>query len=51
MPRIARAQLTAHRVHVLNRGNDRTVIVHKDGDSHAFLRCCGNATAKHLVRA
>jgi len=51
MPRIARAQLNAHLFHVLNRGNDRTVIFHKDGDYHAFLRCFGNAKAKHLVRA
>jgi putative transposase len=51
MPRTARAQLNAHLFHVLNRGNDRAVIFHKDGDYHAFLRCFGNAKAKHLVHA
>ena len=51
MPRIARAKLNAQLFHVLNRGNDRAVIFHKDGDYRAFLRCFSHARARHLVRA
>jgi putative transposase len=50
MPRTARAQLNAQLFHVLNRGNDRATVFHKEGDYRAFLRCFAAAKAHHPVR-
>jgi putative transposase len=38
MPRSARASVGGYCYHVLNRGNGRATVFHKDGDYHAFLK-------------
>src|SRR5262245_9001932 len=43
MPRTARASLGDTCFHVLNRGNDRRRVFHKDADYRAFLKALGDA--------
>ena len=50
MPRAARRDLTSRVLHVLNRGNDRATVFHKDGDYAAFLRCFAAAKSCHPVK-
>ena len=38
MPRIARASVGGVCYHVMNRGNGRRQVFHKEGDYHAFLK-------------
>ena len=52
MPRAARASQGGYRYHVLNRGNGRRTVYHKDGDYAAFLRLVTEAaerTPLHLL--
>lgn len=37
MPRIARGLSDGFVFHILNRGNGRQTVFHKDGDYHAFV--------------
>ena len=46
MPRAARASVGEMCYHVLNRGNARREVFHKDGDYQAFLRAVGQACAE-----
>ncbi len=46
MPRAARASVGEMCYHVLNRGNARREVFHKDGDYQAFLRALGDACAE-----
>jgi putative transposase len=50
MPRIPRAQLAGQAYHVLNRGNGRATVFHKDGDYRAFLDLLARAKAKFPVQ-
>jgi putative transposase len=43
MPRTARASVGNICYHVLNRGNARNEVFHKDGDFQAFLKAMGDA--------
>jgi putative transposase len=43
MPRTARASIGNVCYHVLNRGNARNEVFHKDGDFQAFLKAMGDA--------
>jgi putative transposase len=38
MPRTRRAALGGYCYHVLNRGNGRRTVFHKEGDYRAFVR-------------
>src|SRR5262245_34324005 len=46
MPRAARRCPGGHVYHVLNRGNDRQRIFHKQGDARAFLRLLAEAKGR-----
>jgi len=46
MPRTARSVLDGCCYHVLNRGNGRMTIFHKDGDYAAFLRVLGEGLSR-----
>ena len=50
MPRIPRGQLAGQTYHVINRGNARATIFHKDGDYRAFLDLLDAARVKHPVK-
>ena len=50
MPRIRRVFPPGAAHHVLNRGNDRKRIFHKEGDYRAFLRLMAEAEARYPVR-
>jgi putative transposase len=43
MPRVARASAGGVCYHVINRGNGRRQVFHKDGDYYAFLKAVGHA--------
>lgn len=43
MPRTLRVALGGYCYHVLNRGNGRRTVFHKDGDFHAFVRLLRDA--------
>lgn len=43
MPRSARASSGGYCYHIINRGNARAEVFHKDGDYGAFLRIMGEA--------
>ena len=43
MPRAARAAAGGVCYHVINRGNGRRQVFHKDGDYHAFLKGLAHA--------
>src|SRR5262245_14067851 len=50
MPRTARASRGGYCYHVINRGNARTEVFHKDGDYQAFLRLIGEACERLPMR-
>src|SRR5689334_20416551 len=50
MPRTARATPGGYFYHVLNRGNARRAVFHKDGDYDAFLRLLREAQDRTPVR-
>ena len=51
MPRTARAAVGGLCYHVLNRGNGRQAVFHKDGDYAAFfVRDAYHATAKATIQ-
>ena len=49
MPRTARATEAGTVYHVLNRGNGRMRIFHKDGDYEAFLRVLSEGLERYPV--
>ena len=50
MPRTARAAQGGYCYHVLNRGNARRTVFHKDGDFDAFVRILAEAELRTPVR-
>jgi putative transposase len=50
MPRTARASQGGYSYHVLNRGNARAVVFHKDGDYQAFLELAAEASLRIPMR-
>ena len=50
MPRTARASAGNVCYHVLNRGNARNTVFHKDGDYGAFLKLLNEANERHSMR-
>lgn len=50
MPRIPRGQIAGHAYHVLNRGNARATVFHKDGDYLAFLDLLATAKTKVAIK-
>jgi putative transposase len=50
MPRIRRVFPPGAAHHVLNRGNGRKTIFHKEGDYRAFLRLMAEAEERHPIR-
>ena len=49
MPRTARASVGNVCYHVLNRGNGRNTVFHKDGDYGAFLKLLNEANDRHSM--
>ena len=49
MPRIPRGQMAGYAYHVINRGNGRAQVFHKDEDYGAFLKLIESAKARHYV--
>ena len=50
MPRAARASLGGTCYHVINRGNGRRQVFHKDADYQAFLKAVGHACIEVPMR-
>ncbi|WP_406698306.1 transposase [Singulisphaera sp. Ch08] len=50
MPRTARASAAGYCYHVLNRGNARATVFHKEGDYDAFLEMMAEATLRVPMR-
>jgi len=50
MPRTSRASAGGYCYHVLNRGNARATVFHKDGDYHAFLEMMAEANLRVPMR-
>jgi putative transposase len=50
MPRIAKALADNCFYHIINRGNGRQQVFHKDGDYRAFIELMLHAREKHAVR-
>jgi putative transposase len=50
MPRSARASVGGYCYHVLNRGNARAQVFHKDGDYNAFVKLIRQASARVPMR-
>jgi putative transposase len=50
MPRTARASRGGYCYHVINRGNGRAEVFHKDADYQAFVRLIGDACARLPMR-
>jgi putative transposase len=50
MPRVARALADNHIYHVLNRGNGRQEVFHKDGDYEAFINLMKQAKERYSVK-
>jgi putative transposase len=50
MPRTSRAALGGYCYHVLNRGNGRATVFHKDEDFQAFLKIVAEASLRHPMR-
>jgi putative transposase len=50
MPRTARASLGGYCYHVLNRGNNRAAVFHKDEDDDAFVALAVEACQRHPMR-
>lgn len=47
MPRISRGLADGHCYHILNRGNGRQRVFHKDGDYWAFIELLGETTKRY----
>lgn len=50
MPRTARASLGGYCYHVINRGNARAQVFHKEGDYYAFLDMMAEAKVRLPIR-
>ncbi len=50
MPRTARASAASLCYHVLNRGNNRASVFHKDGDFNAFVDLLAEAKLRNPMR-
>ena len=50
MPRTARASAANLCYHVLNRGNNRASVFHKDGDFDAFVDLLAEAKLRNPIR-
>src|SRR5438876_4724546 len=50
MPRTARASVGGYCYHVINRGNARAEVFHKEGDYRAFLEAIGEANVRLPIR-
>lgn len=50
MPRTARASQGGYCYHVINRGNGRAAVFHKDGDYDAFVRLLADAHERLPMR-
>lgn len=50
MPRIPRGQLIGHAFHLLNRGNGRATVFHRDADYRAFIGLLARAKQRTAVR-
>jgi putative transposase len=50
MPRTSRAAVGGYCYHVLNRGNGRAMVLHKDDDFRAFLNIIAEASVRHPMR-
>jgi len=50
MPRTARASRGGYCYHVINRGNGRAQVFHKDGDYQAFVKLIGDACERLAMR-
>jgi len=50
MPRTARASAGGYCYHILNRGNGRVAVFHKDEDSRAFVRLIAEAFRRRPMR-
>ena len=50
MPRTARASLGGYAYHVINRGNGRSEVFHKDADYAAFLKLLAQASERLPMR-
>ena len=50
MPRTARASQGGYCYHVINRGNGRATVFHKDADYASFLKLIGDAQARLPMR-
>ena len=50
MPRASRAPVGGYCYHVLNRGNARSVVFHKEDDFRAFLETIAEASLRHPMR-
>src|SRR5208283_4453043 len=50
MPRTARASAANFCYHVLNRGNNRASVFHKDGDFEAFVGLLAEAKLRNPLR-
>jgi putative transposase len=50
MPRTSRAAVGGYCYHILNRGNARAAVFHKDEDFQAFLKVITEASLRHPMR-
>src|SRR5271157_2038460 len=50
MPRTSRAPAGGYCYHVLNRGNARSRVFHKEGDFEAFVEIMAEASLRHPMR-
>jgi putative transposase len=50
MPRTSRAAIGGYCYHVLNRGNGRAPVFHKDEEFQAFLKIVTEASLRHPMR-
>lgn len=50
MPRTARASAGGYCYHILNRGNGRAAVFHKDEDYRAFVRLIAEACRRRPMR-
>ncbi len=50
MPRVARGLADGQVYHVLNRGNGRQDVFHKEGDSQAFLSLLAEAKERFAIK-
>lgn len=50
MPRVERGLQDGQVYHVINRGNGRQEVFHKEGDYKAFIELMGAAKERHAVK-